>query len=140
MKNRILGSLSVSAMGLGCMGFSHGYGAVPTEAESIRLIRKSYDEYGCTLFDTAECYGTPDNAHDNEELVGEALAPYRDRVKIATNTLQNYGYFSGRVTYDLVNQKNPKKQKIKYDVYLNEPSMFDSIQYHFEGIQGSIFQ
>ena len=62
------------------------------------------------------------------------------RVKIATNTLQNYGYFSGRVTYDLVNQKNPKKQKIKYDVYLNEPSMFDSIQYHFEGIQDSILQ
>ena len=53
MKNRILGSLSVSAMGLGCMGFSHGYGAVPTEAESIRLIRKAYGDYGCTLFDTA---------------------------------------------------------------------------------------
>lgn len=62
------------------------------------------------------------------------------RTKIATNTLQNYGYFNGRVTYDLVNQKNPKKQKIKYDVYLNEPYMFDSIQYHFEGVQDSIVQ
>ncbi|MCR5256858.1 MAG: aldo/keto reductase [Desulfovibrio sp.] len=80
MKTRMLGSLSVSAMGLGCMGFSHGYGATPPEAESIRLIRKAYDEYGCTLFDTAEVYAT----YANEELVGKALKPIRDKVVLCT--------------------------------------------------------
>ena len=69
MKTRILGKsgIEVSAVGMGCMGFSHGYGAVPAEEESIRLIRKAY-ELGCTFFDTAEGYGP----YVNEELVGKA--------------------------------------------------------------------
>ena len=50
MKTRKLGNLEVSAIGLGCMGFTHGYGACPSEQESIRLIRKAYEE-GCTFFD-----------------------------------------------------------------------------------------
>lgn len=82
MKQRILGStypLTVSAIGLGCMGFSHGYGPGPDKAESIQLIRTAYD-MGCTFFDTAEGYA----AGANEELVGEALKPIRDKVVLAT--------------------------------------------------------
>lgn len=73
------GNLEVSAIGFGCMGLSHGYGAVPEKEESIRLIRRAY-ELGCTFFDTAEGYG----CGANEELVGEALKPIRDHVIIAT--------------------------------------------------------
>jgi aryl-alcohol dehydrogenase-like predicted oxidoreductase len=69
----------VSAVGLGCMGFSHGYGAVPERNESVQLIRHAY-ERGCTHFDTAEGYG----AGDNEVLVGEALCLMRNQVVIAT--------------------------------------------------------
>ena len=61
------------------MGFSHGYGALPPKEDAIRLIRMAY-ELGCTHFDTAEGYG----AGANEELVGEALAPIRRKVTIAT--------------------------------------------------------
>ena len=69
----------MSAVGLGCMGFSHGYGAVPEDDEAVRLIRDAFD-LGCTFFDTAESYG--DGA--NEVLVGRALAPIRDQVVLAT--------------------------------------------------------
>lgn len=79
MRMRKLRNLEVSAIGIGCMGFSHGYGAAPDRDESIRLIRKAYD-VGCTFFDTAEVY-----AHgDNEKLVGAALKPIRDKVILAT--------------------------------------------------------
>jgi aryl-alcohol dehydrogenase-like predicted oxidoreductase len=64
MKTRKLRNLEVSAIGFGCMGFSHGYGPVPERSESIRLIRYAF-ERGCTHFDTAEGYG----AGDNERLV-----------------------------------------------------------------------
>ncbi|MDO5536942.1 MAG: aldo/keto reductase, partial [Desulfovibrionaceae bacterium] len=57
MKTRKLGpNLTASAIGMGCMGFSHGYGALPPEEESVRLIRLAHD-LGCTFFDTAEAYG-----------------------------------------------------------------------------------
>lgn len=81
MQKRRLGNgrLEVSAIGLGCMGFSHGYGPGPTDDESIDLMRKAFD-LGCTFFDTAESYG----AGENERLVGRALAPIRDQVAIAT--------------------------------------------------------
>ena len=79
MKKRMLGNLEVSAIGLGCMGMSSGYGPAPDKQEMISLIRSSV-ERGITLFDTAEVYGP----FVNEELVGEALAPLRDRVVIAT--------------------------------------------------------
>lgn len=74
MKTRKLRELEVSAIGFGCMGFSHGYGAAPERGESIRLIRYAF-ELGCTHFDTAEAYG----AGHNEALVGEALKPMRER-------------------------------------------------------------
>lgn len=79
MKTRKLGKLEVSAIGLGCMGMSHGYGPVADRKEMIALIRRAV-ELGVTMFDTAECYGP----FVNEELVGEALAPFRGEVKIAT--------------------------------------------------------
>ena len=81
MEQRILGrDLRVSALGLGCMGMSHGYGPARDKQEMIKLIRRTHDELGVTFFDTAECYGS----YTNEELVGEALEPIRNEVKIAT--------------------------------------------------------
>ena len=81
MQKRKLGrsGLEVSALGLGCMGMSYGYGPAPDKQEMISLIRAAV-ERGVTFFDTAEVYGP----FVNEELVGEALAPVRDRVVIAT--------------------------------------------------------
>ena len=81
MKNRKLGksTLEVSAIGLGCMGMSYGYGPAKDRAEMVALLRAAVDR-GVTFFDTAEVYGP----FTNEELVGEALAPMRDRVVIAT--------------------------------------------------------
>jgi len=81
MKKRILGKsgLQVSALGLGCMGMSFGYGPAADRTEMIRLIRSAVDR-GVTLFDTAEIYGPC----ANEDLVGEALEPVRERVVIAT--------------------------------------------------------
>lgn len=81
MKMRKLGrsGLEVSSIGLGCMGMSYGYGQAPDPKEMISLIHNAVDR-GITLFDTAEIYGP----YINEELVGNALEPFRDRVKIAT--------------------------------------------------------
>jgi aryl-alcohol dehydrogenase-like predicted oxidoreductase len=80
MDKRTLGTdLEVSALGLGCMGMSHGLGSPADKQESIKLIRHAV-ERGVTLFDTAQVYGP----YTNEELVGEALEPVRDQVVIAT--------------------------------------------------------
>ena len=81
MKKRALGNsgLEVSALGLGCMGLSFGYGPATDRQEAISLIRSAV-ELGVTFFDTAEAYGP----FTNEEVVGEALAPFRDQVVIAT--------------------------------------------------------
>lgn len=85
MKYRTLGlsGLRVSAVGLGCMGMSHGYGLPSDKREMKRLLADAVD-MGYTLFDTAEIYGTPDDPHANEALLGEALHPWRDRVVLAT--------------------------------------------------------
>lgn len=81
MQKRKLGNggLEVSAMGLGCMGLSYGYGPATETKEAIKLIRTAF-ERGITFFDTAEAYGP----YKNEELLGEALAPFREKVVIAT--------------------------------------------------------
>src|SRR5215813_7030139 len=79
MRKRRLGTLEVSAIGLGCMGLSSGLGPPVERRDGIALIRAAV-ERGVTLFDTAEVYGP----WANEELVGEALAPFRDEVVIAT--------------------------------------------------------
>src|SRR5208337_518868 len=81
MKKRKLGNsnLEVSAVGLGCMGMSQSYGPSPDKKELIALIHKAI-ERGVTFFDTAQIYGS----YKNEELVGEALAPFHGQVVIAT--------------------------------------------------------
>ena len=81
MQKRKLGKsgLEVSALGLGCMGLSYGYGPATEKSQAIALIRTAF-ERGVTFFDTAEAYGP----YKNEELVGEAVGPFRDQVVIAT--------------------------------------------------------
>ena len=92
MQTRKLGTggLEVSALGLGCMGMSFGYGTVADKSEMIALIRKAV-ESGVTFFDTAEVYGP----YTNEELVGEALAPFRNKVAIATKFGFDVGGIAG---------------------------------------------
>ena len=81
MQKRRLGksNLEVSALGLGCMGLSFGYGPATDKQQAISLIRAAFEQ-GITFFDSAEAYGP----FKNEELLGEALAPFRDQVVIAT--------------------------------------------------------
>lgn len=83
MKYRKLGKLDVSAVGLGCMGMSHAYGA-PADRKEMRELMAMAVDWGVTLFDTAECYGFMESPNDNEILVSEALKPYRDKVAIST--------------------------------------------------------
>lgn len=86
MHTRTLGqNLQVSAIGLGCMTTTGGYGDRPDRSDMVRMVRGAVD-LGVTFFDTAEAYGP----HANEELVGEALAPVRDRVVIATKFAQAF--------------------------------------------------
>ncbi len=91
MKKRFLGNcgLEVSSLGLGCMGLSFGYGPATEKQDAIKLIRAAYEQ-GVTFFDTAEAYGP----FDNEELLGEALEPFRSKVVIATK----FGFKDGRPT------------------------------------------
>jgi len=91
MEKRILGKsgLEVSALGLGCMGLSYGYGPATDKTTAINLIRAAF-EHGVTFFDSAEAYGP----FVNEELLGEALAPFRDEVVIATK----FGFKNGLVS------------------------------------------
>ena len=94
MQKRILGNsgLEVSALGLGCMGLSFGYGPATEKTAAVALIRAAVDK-GVTFFDTAEAYGP----FLNEEVVGEALAPFRDQVVIATK----FGFAGGEVARGL---------------------------------------
>ena len=92
MKKRVLGnSLEVSAIGLGCMGFTQSYPPYPNKEDAIRTIRKAV-ELGVTFFDTAEVY----SMFANEELVGEGLRPFGDNVIIATK----FGYDMGNVHFE----------------------------------------
>lgn len=94
MRTRILGNngLEVTALGLGCMGLSFGYGKATEKNEAIALIRAAFEK-GITFFDTAECYGP----FINEEIVGEALEPFRKEVVIATK----FGFQDGDSTKGL---------------------------------------
>lgn len=105
---RILGKdLKVSPVGLGCMGFSHAYGLPMEEGETISLIRKAF-EMGYTFFDTAEVYGTAEDPHANERLVGKALAPVRDQVVIASKFGLRFDMESGKVPYPLIHDSRPE--------------------------------
>ena len=109
MNYRTLGTaspLQVSAIGLGCMGMSHAYGAPADRREMTDLLAKAV-EMGYTLFDTAESYGTDTNPHDNEELLGNALKPYRDRIVIATKFGLRFDTESGKIPYPLIADSRP---------------------------------
>ena len=108
MDTRVLGrDLTVSAVGLGCMGFSHGYGMPTEERETVRLLRQAVN-LGYTFFDTAEVYGTSQEPHVNERLVGEALAPHRSSVKIATKIGLRFDFESGKVPLPLIPDSRPE--------------------------------
>lgn len=108
MEKRVLGKdLEVSAVGLGCMGLSHGYG-VPTEKkQALWLIQQSVD-MGYTFFDTAEIYGTSDNPNDNENLVGEALKSCRDKVVIATKFGIKFDTENSTIPYPIIPDSRPE--------------------------------
>ena len=109
MNYRYLGNrgLRVSAIGLGCMGMSHAYGAPAGHREMAELLAKAV-ELGYDFFDSAEVYGTPDNPHDNEELLDNALKPYRNKVVIATKFGIRFDMESGQVPYPLITDSRPE--------------------------------
>lgn len=108
MQYRTLGSdLTVSAVGLGCMGMSHAYGAPADKKEMAELLAQAVD-LGYTFFDTAEVYGTPERPHDNEELVGAALKPYRDKIVLATKFGIHFDMSSTATNKPLVPDSRPE--------------------------------
>lgn len=108
MEYRTLGKdLTVSAVGLGCMGMSHAYGAPADKREMSNLLAEAVD-MGYTFFDTAEVYGTPENPHDNEELVGMALKPYRNRILLATKFGIHFDMESSEVNKPLLPDSRPE--------------------------------
>lgn len=93
MEKRKIGNLEVSAVGLGCMGITHASGAPMSVKDGVKVIEQAYD-MGYTLFDTAECYTgiNPDGSIAyNEEVVGQALRPFRDKIVIATKCGVQHG-------------------------------------------------
>src|SRR5881394_1481228 len=108
MQTRTLGrNLQVSALGLGCMGMTFSYAPFPDKQDMIALIRTAV-ERGITFFDTAEVYGP----YTNEELVGEALAPFRSRVVIATK----FGWAPGSADETRWSRLNSRPEHIKQAV------------------------
>lgn len=115
MKQRMLGTdLKVSALGLGCMGFSHAYGAPTDHAQAVRLLREAVD-MGYTFFDTAEVYGTAEDPHHNEELLGAALKEYRDKVVIATKFGIHFDMDSPAVNKPLVPDSRPEVIRVSVE-------------------------
>lgn len=108
MDSRLLGNgLKVSAVGLGCMGFSHAYGVPTDRNEAIFIIRSAY-EIGYTLFDTAEVYGTLKEPNQNEELVGEALKQIRSQVQIVSKFGIHFDRSSSQVNHPLIPDARPE--------------------------------
>lgn len=108
MEYRTLGKdLQVSEIGFGCMGLSHAYGKPVEKKEGIRLLQEAV-EMGYTFFDTAEVYGTPEDPHQNETLLGEALKGIRDRVVVATKFGIHFDMESRVVNKPLVPDSRPE--------------------------------
>lgn len=108
MRYKTLGKdLKVSAVGFGCMGMSHAYGKPLERKEAVQLIQQAV-EMGYTFFDTAEVYGTTDNPHINEELVGEALKSHRNQVVIATKFGIHFDMLSSKLNKPLVPDSRPE--------------------------------
>lgn len=118
MKYRTLGKdLKVSEVGLGCMGFSHAYGIPTKKQEAIQRIRQAV-EMGYTFFDTAEVYGTPEDPHQNEVLVGEALKHCREKVVIATKFGIHFDMKSSAVNKPLIPDSHPRTIRTSVDASL----------------------
>ena len=107
MKYRKLGDMEVSSVGLGCMGMSHAYGAPADKKEMKELVAYAID-WGLTLFDTAESYGTHEEPHDNELLIGEALKPWRDKAVISTKFGIRFDYNSPEWNLPVIADSKPE--------------------------------
>lgn len=115
MNIRTLGrDLEVSAIGLGCMGMSHAYGPAADKNEMTKLLSQAV-ELGYILFDTAEVYGTPENPHDNEELLGEALKPYRNKIVLASKCGIRFDETASSVNKPLIPDGRPETIKKSVD-------------------------
>lgn len=115
MKKRILGKdLEVSSIGLGCMGMSHAYGPAADKKEMTELLAQAVDK-GYTFFDTAEVYGTLENPHDNEELLGEALKPYRNQIVLLSKCGIRFDETSDAVNKPLIPDGRPETIKKSVD-------------------------
>lgn len=111
MNYRTLGKdLKVSAVGFGAMGISHAYGTPPDKKEMTELLAQAVD-IGYTFFDTAEIYGTPENPHDNEEFVGAALKPFRDKVVIGTKFGITFDWNSPETNLPVITDSRPESIK-----------------------------
>lgn len=106
-KQKLANGFEVGAIGLGCMGFSHAYGKPTDDHEAIEIIRRAA-EAGYELFDTAEVYGTQDDPHCNEILVGKALKPYRNKVKIISKFGIRFDMYDGHVNHGLIPDARPE--------------------------------
>lgn len=122
MKTRQLGSqgLTVSELGLGCMGMSFGYGTEIPQEEGVKLIRQAFD-LGVTFFDTAEAYGEA-----NEVLVGKAVAPFRDQVVIATK----FGFKNGNVPDGLDSRPERIRQVVEQSLKRMNTDYIDLLYQH----------
>ncbi len=121
MKYRKLRDLKVSPIGAGCMGFSHGYGETPAKDYCIEAIRKAFD-FGCNFFDTAEVYGREQFYFGhNEELVGEAIEPFRKDIVLATKLHIDETSLENAKLYDVIKshlEASMKRLKTDYiDLY-----------------------
>lgn len=112
-----LSGLRVSAIGLGCMGMSHAYGAPADKREMTELLADAV-EMGYTFFDTAESYGTPGRPHDNEELLGHALKPFRSSVVIATKFGISFEHPEAPGTHPVIPDARPEVIRRSVDASL----------------------
>lgn len=136
MNTRFLRDIKVSAIGYGCMGFSHGYGAVPERGESIRLIQNAFD-MGCTFFDTAEAYG----AGENERIVGEAVKPFRNRIVLATKLHLNKRDGNTAVVIRNHLEASMKRLGTDYvDLYYQHRIEDDDMVEEVAGVMGELIQ
>ena len=115
MDKRTLGKdLEVSVIGYGCMGMSHAYGTVSTQSEAEKLIESAIEE-GCTFFDTAEVYGTADDPHHNEKLLGKILKPYRKKIVLASKCGIRFDETAATVNKPLIPDGRPETIKTSID-------------------------
>ena len=107
----------MSAVGLGCMGMSHAYGVPADKQEMTELLADAVD-MGYTFFDTAESYGTISNPHDNEELLGNALKPFRDRIVIATKFGISFEHLEAPGPHAVITDSRPEVIRRSVDASL----------------------